>query len=128
MFTIRMGVPEMENLWKHLTTKANNKTLKGAEKQLFKKLTKALGLLRANPRHRSLASHAIDEMSKRYGFKVWQSYLENNTPAAGRLFWAYGPGRKEISILGIEPHPEDKKRGAYNRIKLSKLPDEPFAS
>ena len=49
MYKIRMGVPEMENLWKHLTTKADNNTLKGAEKQLFKKLTKTLGLLR---RHR----------------------------------------------------------------------------
>ena len=28
----------------------------------------------------------------------------------------------EITILGIEPHPEDKKRGAYDRIKLSELP------
>jgi hypothetical protein len=128
MYRLRMGVPEMEALWKHLTTKADNNTLKGAEKQLFNQLTKTLGLLRHNPRHPSLCSHDIDPMSKRYGFKVWQSYLENRKPAAGRLFWAYGPGRKEISILGIEPHPEDKKRGAYDRIKLSQLPDEPFAS
>ena len=128
MYKIRMGVPEMKEVWEHLTTKADNNTLKGAEKQLFKKLTKTLGLLRENPRHRSLASHAIDEMSKRCGFKVWQSYLENNTPAAGRLFWTYGPGRREISVLAIEPHPEDKKRGAYARIKLSRLPDEPLAS
>ena len=128
MYTLRMGVPEMESLWKRLSTKADNNALKGADKLLFKKLKKTLNLLRHNPRHRSLATHAIDAMSKRYGFKVWQSYLENNTPAAGRLFWTYGPGRREISVLGVEPHPEDKKRGAYARIKLSKLPDEPLAS
>ena len=128
MYALRMGVPEMEALWKHLTAKADSNALKGSERQLFKKLTKTLDLLRHNPRHRSLATHAIDEMSKRHGFKVWQSYLENHTPAAGRLFWAYGPGRKEISILAVEPHPEDKKRGAYARIKLSHLPDEPLAS
>ena len=75
-----------------------------------------------------LKSHEIDVLAEKYGVRTWESYLENNTPAAGRLFWAYGPGRKEISILGIEPHPEDKKRGAYDRIKLSQLPDEPFAS
>ena len=122
MRKIRMGVPEMEALWDDLTSKADQKQLKGEEKKLFKKLTKTLGLLRENPRHPGLESHDIDDLSKRYGFKVWQSYLENRKPAAGRIFWAYGPGRMEITILGIEPHPEDKKRGAYTRIKLDNMP------
>jgi hypothetical protein len=47
---------------------------------------------------------------------------ENNTPAAGRVFWAYGPGRSEITILGFEPHPEDKKKAGYTKVKLSNLP------
>lgn len=122
MRKVRMGVPEMENLWNDLTSKADQKQLKGEEKKLFKKLVKTFALLRENPRHPGLESHDIDDMSKRYGFKVWQSYLENRKPAAGRLFWAYGPGRMEITILGIEPHPEDKKRGAYARIKLDSMP------
>lgn len=122
MFTIRMGVPEMEDLWNDLTAKADNKSLKGDDKKLFSKLTKTLGFLRANPRHPGLETHEIKDLTKRYGFKVWQSYLENHTPSAGRLFWVYGPDRKDISILGIEPHPEDKKRGAYDRIKLSDMP------
>lgn len=25
-------------------------------------------------------------------------------------------------MLAIEPHPEDQKRGAYQRIKLSRIP------
>ncbi len=122
MRTIRMGVPEMDALWNDLTTKADQKQLKGDDKKLFKKLTKTLDHLRQNPKHPGLESHDIDELTKRYGFKVWQSYLENKKPAAGRLFWAYGPGRMEITILGIEPHPEEKKRGAYARIKLDSLP------
>jgi hypothetical protein len=52
--------------------------------------------------------------------KVWQSYLENNKSAAGRLFWVYGPDKEDITIIGIEPHPEDKKNG-YTKIKLSDL-------
>ncbi len=119
MFIIRMGVPEMEDLWNDITEEADNKTLRGEEKQLFKKLKKTLGHLRNNPRHPGHETHDIEALSKRYGFKVWQSYLENRKPAAGRLFWAYGPERKDITILGVEPHPEDKKRGAYDRIKLS---------
>jgi len=48
--------------------------------------------------------------------------VENNTPSAGRIFWSYGPSKNEITISGYEPHPEDKKRGAYRRVKLSNLP------
>lgn len=122
MYSIRMGVPEMEALWNDLTTRADQGKLSRSDKALFKKLVKVLAYLRDNPRHPSLCSHDIEALSKRYSFKVWQSYLENRKPAAGRLYWTYGPGRKEITVLGLEPHPEDKKRGAYGRVKLSKLP------
>lgn len=37
-----------------------------------------------------------------------------------RMFWVYGPEKDEITIIGLEPHPEDKKK-AYDRIKLSEL-------
>ncbi len=30
--------------------------------------------------------------------------------------------QRDITVLAIEPHPEDQKRGAYQRIKLSALP------
>jgi hypothetical protein len=117
-----MGVPEMEDLWNDLAGKADRNDLKGDEKKLFKKLVKSFAMLRKNPRHPGLESHDINDLSRRYGFKVWQSYLENRKPAAGRIFWTYGPGKMEITILGIEPHPEDKKRGAYARIKLDDMP------
>ena len=29
--------------------------------------------------------------------------------------------QKDITIIGLEPHPEDKKNGAYDRISLSDL-------
>jgi hypothetical protein len=35
---------------------------------------------------------------------------------------SYGPDKRDITVLAIEPHPEDQKRGAYQRIKLSTLP------
>ena len=53
--------------------------------------------------------------------KVWQSYLENKTSGAMRMYWVYGPDPKDITIIGLEPHPEDKKNGAYDRISLSNL-------
>jgi hypothetical protein len=61
-------------------------------------------------------------LSRKYGIKIFQSYIENNTPSAGRLFWTYAPDKSDITVLAIEPHPEDTKRGAYERIKLSKTP------
>lgn len=29
--------------------------------------------------------------------------------------------KMEITIIGIEPHPEDKKNGGYKKVKLSDL-------
>ncbi len=121
-FKIRMGQPEMEKLWVDLSTRKQEGKLDKDEEKLFKKLVKVLGYLAADPKHNSLASHEISDLSRKYGLKIFQSYLENNTPGAGRLFWAYGPDKGDITVLAIEPHPEDKKRGAYERIKLSALP------
>ena len=121
-YRIRMGVPQMEALWDDLSARKRKDQLARNEDKFFSKLVKALGYLSANPRHNSLASHEIDELSRRYGIKIFQSYLENKTPAAGRIFWSYGPDRGDITVLGIEPHPEDNKRGAYTRINLASLP------
>lgn len=120
-FKIRMGIPEMEAFWNDLNKKAEKGTLNNDEEAFFKKLLKVLNYLSQNPRHSGLNSHDIEPLSKRYGMKVWQSYLENNKPAAGRIFWVYGPERNDITIIGIEPHPEDKKKDGYSRIKLSEL-------
>ena len=117
-----MGVPEMEAVWQDLTVRFEQGQLSGNERKFFKKLVRALGYLEVNPRHNSLASHEIDALTRRYGLKVWQSYLENRTPAAGRIFWVYGPEKGEITVLAVEPHPEDQKRGGYDRIGLSALP------
>ena len=120
-FKIRMGVPEMEALWNDLSTRKQVGKLDKSEEKFFKKWVKALGYLSENPKHNSLASHAIDELTRKYRSKI-QSYLENKTPAAGRMFWAYGPDKGDITILAVEPHPEDEKRGAYKRVKLAFMP------
>ena len=114
-----MGVPEMDALWNDISGRYASGSLDAAEKKFFKKFINALDHIRGNPRHNSLQTHEIAILSKRYGIKIFQSYLENNTPAAGRIFWAYGPGKTEITILGLEPHPE--KRG-YEKVQLSDIP------
>lgn len=119
-FNIRMGQPEMEALWIDLSARKLSGALGKGEEKFFKKLVKALRLLGSNPKHNSLSSHT--GLSRKYGIRIFQSYLENDTPGAGRIFWAYGPEKGDISVLAIETHPENKKRGAYERIKLSSLP------
>jgi hypothetical protein len=123
-----MGVPDMQSYWDDLHQRAKADRLDKEEIKLWKKLVKVVLLLSSNPRYNSLQSHEIDDLTRRYGkiigkpCKVWQSYLENNTPAAGRLFWVYGPGKSEITIIGFEPHPEDQKKAGYAKVNLSKLP------
>lgn len=119
VYIIRMGIPEMQNLWNELQQKYRNGTIKKAEEILYKKWGNALKKLAENPAYPGLQTHEILPLSERYGMKVWQSYLENNKSNAMRMYWVYGPKHQEITIIGLEPHPEDKKNGAYDRIRLS---------
>ena len=120
-YAIRMGIPEMDELWNTLKTKHRDGTISKKDEDLYNKWGNALKKLSSNPMYPSLKSHEITELSRRYGMKVWQSYLENKTSGARRMYWVYGPGQQEITIIGLESHPEDAKNGAYDRIKLSDL-------
>ena len=51
--------------------------------------------------------------------KVFESYIENNVSSAKRIFWVYAPYKNDITIIGIEPHPNDKND--YKRIILSEI-------
>ncbi len=123
MFNIRLGIPEMKEFWDSLKKKVKEKTASKDEVLLYQKLGKAMRLLSANPRHTGLHTHDIESLSKRYEMKVWESYLENNKPAAGRLFWVYAPNQNDITIIGLEPHPNAKKN-AYKKITLSAVDGE----
>lgn len=126
-YQIELGVPEFRDFFQDLSSRAQSGNIDKGEIRLFKKLIKVMSYLQNNPLHNSLISHEITELSERYSkrvgtkIRVWQSYLENNTPAAGRLYWVYGPGKNVITIIGIEPHPESSKKGGYAKVKLSDL-------
>ena len=122
-FAIRMGIPEMLDLWTDLSKKKAACTISKKELALYNKWGKAMRLLSQDPFYPSLHTHDIEPLTKRYGVKVWQSYLENNTSRAMRMYWVYGPDRQDITIIGLEPHPEDKKNGAYDKVSLCDMPD-----
>ena len=54
MFTIRMGIPEMEEFWEELETKADTGIATKDEIKLYKKIGKALVLLAKDPRAKSM--------------------------------------------------------------------------
>lgn len=123
-FKLVPGVPAFKELWDNLVRGRQQGTLTPEEDDFTQKLSKAMGHLQVDPQHPGLNSHEITALTRRFGHKVFESYLENNTPSAGRVFWAYGPRRGMITILAVESHPEDAKRGAYDRVKLSRFPGE----
>ena len=120
-YNMRMGIPEMAELWIRLKTSYRDGTINKKDAELYKKWGSAIKKLAMNPQYPSLKSHEIEPLSKRYGMKVWESYLENNRSGARRMFWVYGPNKEDITIIGLEPHPEDSKNRAYDRIILSEL-------
>lgn len=71
----------------------------------LKAVRKALGYLETNPRHPGLNTHKYSSLSGPNGEDVFEAYAENKTPAAYRIFWFYGPDKKEITIVAITPHP-----------------------
>ncbi|NBB81375.1 MAG: hypothetical protein GVY36_18365 [Verrucomicrobia bacterium] len=116
MFTIYFD-GEAETLINGLGEKAIAGELNREEKDLYRKIRKALQHLEANPRHPGLNSHEIDVLTEKYGVRIWESYLENRKAGARRMFWIYGPETKEITIVGIENHPEPGR--GFARVKLA---------
>lgn len=74
---------------------------------LFKQVAKTIRLLQENPRHPGLKTHEYHSLDHPFkpGEKVWEAYVQNNTPGAYRLFWCYGPDTGQITIIAITPHP-----------------------
>ena len=97
MFQLRF-TKEAESQLEHL----------GADRSLlkrFKSVRKALGYLQVNPRHPGLNTHKYNAIEGHNGEEIFEAYAENNTPAAYRIFWHYGPGKNVITIVAITAHP-----------------------
>ncbi len=79
----------------------------------LKQVRKTLGYLETNLRAKSLQTHKYESLTRRYGIELFEAYAQQNTPAAYRVFWHYGPNEVDkngkripiITILAITPHP-----------------------
>lgn len=74
---------------------------------LFKQVDKCIRFLSENPRHPGLQTHHFTSIAHPHDpkGKVFEAYVQNRTPGAYRVFWCYGPGKDEITIIAITPHP-----------------------
>lgn len=84
-----------------------DKKKKSSVEGLFNQVFKTLDLIRRNPKHPGLQTHeftALENPVDPKG-KVFESYAQNNTPGAYRIFWCYGPAKQQITIIAITPHP-----------------------
>ena len=89
--------------------KAQLKAIEGSPSDagLCKQVKKSLGYLQTNPKHPSLNTHPYDFIEHPFNpkEKVFEAYAQNNTPSAYRIFWCYGPDKKQITIIAMTPHP-----------------------
>lgn len=79
----------------------NNKS----KKSIYKAVAKTLGLMQIDLRHPSLNTHEYTSLSRERGYKVFESYAQNKTPGAYRIFWYYDPKKNEMTIAAIVSHP-----------------------
>jgi hypothetical protein len=76
-----------------------------SKENILKAVRKTLGFIETNLRHPSLRAHEFTSLKRPNGEKVFEAYAQQKTPAAYRIFWYYGPDRKQITIVAIPPHP-----------------------
>jgi hypothetical protein len=84
-----------------LSAVSANPQREGLEFQIKAAITKLLH----DPKYKGLNTHRFQALSEKYQCDVWESYVQNNTPGAWRLFWRYGPDEKDITLLLVTPHP-----------------------
>lgn len=107
---------EAEKIFRKLENSARkaeeHRLLKGKTKSslhegLFNQVVKTVKLLSNDPKHPGLNTHRYHSLEHPWSSndKVFESYVQNNTPGAYRIFWCYGPNTKEITVVSITPHP-----------------------
>jgi hypothetical protein len=72
----------------------------------YKQVYKCINYLRKNPKHPGLNSHVFKSMVHPFdkSKNVFESYAQNKTAGAYRIFWCYGAEKNEITIIAITPH------------------------
>jgi hypothetical protein len=103
--------PEAESQFNALQASAEKAVRLGRKTKpfsLFKQVEGCINKLRTQgPRHPGLHTHEFSSLNNplRPGEKIFEAYAQNHTPGAYRVFWCYGPGKGQITIVAITSHP-----------------------
>lgn len=76
-----------------------------SKRDVLKAVRKTLGFMETNLRPPSLNTHEFISFKGPNGEKVFEAYVQQKTPSAYRIFWHGGPGRKQVTLVAITPHP-----------------------
>ena len=71
----------------------------------LKKIKLTFDKLSENPYHNGLHTHKNNSIKYKNEEDTFQSYVENRTPGAYRIFWHYGEEKNTIIIDAVIPHP-----------------------
>jgi hypothetical protein len=86
-------------------TLAALKAGKKSDPRKYKKVLRTIEMIATDHRHTSLASHRYELLDRVWGEAIWQSYVEQGTPSAWRMWWYFGPDTGTITIIAVGPHP-----------------------
>ncbi|NLE09009.1 MAG: hypothetical protein GX631_07135 [Dehalococcoidales bacterium] len=101
--------------WTDSARNAFNSLKNDASKKIpYKAVKKALEILAENPRYPGLQTHPFSSLQGPGDEKVFESYAQNDTPGAYRLFWYYGADEIDdegnrppaITVFTMTPHPD----------------------
>lgn len=88
----------------------------------FKKAKKAVRLMRdVGPHHPGFETHAMKTLKGPDDLTIWNSYVENHTAGAWRMYWVWKGSI--VYIISIGPH--DHTPGQQLVLPTPSEPDEP---
>lgn len=76
-----------------------------SREKAWKAVRRALALMELDLRHPSLQTHKYHSLKGPNGEEIFESYAQQRTPAAFRVFGCYGPGKGTLTVVAIVPHP-----------------------
>ena len=85
---------------------SNHKTSR--QEGLFKVVYEAVAYLIENSRHPGLHTQDYDSLPHPWSNKekAFEACAQHRIPAAYRIFWCYGPDKREITVIAIALHPK----------------------
>ena len=99
-------MPAFEILWTDQAEKQFLELRHRGPIDKYIKVSRTLKVLsKYGPKYPSLHSHKYQSIRGPGGEDVWESYVENRTAGAWRIWWMYGPKANEITLIMLGKHP-----------------------